>query len=229
MGYLFKSRIAFFPLIFLFVFVVGRAIASWRKLRVLESAHPTAVYENARTSIIAPKAIPQEERANPHQYIWALTKPRRIRLKPVPRALIMAFPASWIVIAYFGYLIARNQVGGASPFVAFGDLAIFVFFALVWSALGITTIRSARRDRKLLAEGNIAMGTVTRQELSRGKHQTSQIQYEFKDATGRRIYGDGTDQSRELYEDMEVPVFYDPDVPTRNVALCAATCELITD
>jgi hypothetical protein len=172
---------------------------------------------------------PKEDLANRYQYLWALTMPRRVRLKPVLRAFIIAFPVSWIVIAYFGYLVARSQVRASSPLITFGDLALFLFFALIWSAIGITTIRSARKDRKLLAEGNIAMATVTRQELSHGRHRTSQIQYEFRDVTGRRVYGDGTDESRELYEDMEVPVFYDPDVPSRNVALCAATCELITD
>ena len=59
--------------------------------------------------------------------------------------------------------------------------------------------------------------------------QQSKIRYEFKDATGRLVKGGGTDESWKLYEDMEVPVFYDPENPEKNVTLCAATCELRTD
>ena len=29
-----------------------------------------------------------------------------------------------------------------------------------------------------------------------------------------------------LYEDMEVPVFYNPTNPEENVSLCAASCDL---
>ena len=106
------------------------------------------------------------------------------------------------------------------------DLGSLLLFALIWSVIGITTIRSARRDRKLLAEGEIAIAIVTHQALSGGRHQQSKIRYEFKDAAGRLVKGGGTDESWKLYEDMEVPVFYDPENPEKNVTLCAATCEL---
>lgn len=77
-----------------------------------------------------------------------------------------------------------------------------------------------------MAEGDLAIGVVTHQAIIGGKNQSSQIQYEFKDAAGRRARGKGTDESRELYQDMELPVFYDPQDPEKNVALCAATWEL---
>jgi hypothetical protein len=73
------------------------------------------------------------------------------------------------------------------------------------------------------------MAIVTHQELSGGKVRQSKIRYEFKDDAGRVVEGGGTDESWELYEDMQVPVFYDPEHPGRNVALCAATCEIRTD
>jgi hypothetical protein len=213
------------------IFIIGGAITSWRRLRVLEAAQPTPVYENARTSVIAPKASPKQDRTNAQQYLylWALTKPRRVRLKPVARVITIAFPISWIFIVYFGFQIVRDEIAVSGPLATLRDLGPLLLFALVWSVIGITTIRTARRDRRLLADGNLAIGTVTHQELSGGKHQTSQIQYEFQDSNGRRVHGDGTDESWEVYEDMEVPVFYDPEVPRRNVALCGATCELITD
>src|SRR5260370_26941164 len=61
-GYLSKSGFILFPFLFLSVFFVGGAIASWRRLRLLEAAHPTPVYENALTSVMDPKATPNQDR-----------------------------------------------------------------------------------------------------------------------------------------------------------------------
>ncbi len=88
------------------------------------------------------------------------------------------------------------------------------------------TIRTARRDRRLLSDGEFAEAIVTSQELTGGKHRSSTIRYEFKDAAGLRVEGEGTDDSRKLYEDMEVAVFYNPALPSENVALACASCEL---
>ena len=228
-GYISKSGFTLFPFLFLSVFLVGGAFASWRKLRMLEASHPTAVYANALPSVMAAKESIKQARANPHQYLWSLAKPRRIRLKPVARVITIAFPISWMFIIYFEFPIVRDEIAVSSPLVTLRDLAPLLLFALIWSVIGITTIRSARRDRKLLSEGELAIAIVTHQELSGGKRRQSKIRYEFKDATGRLVRGGGTDESWELYEDMEVPVFYDAEDLGKNVALCAATCELRTD
>src|SRR5882762_668430 len=167
-GYLSKSGFAVFPFLFLSVFVVGGAIVSWRKLRLLEASHPTAVYTNALPSVMTVKDGIKQVRVNPHHELWNLTKPRRVQLKPVARIITVAFPISWIFIAYFGYQIARNQIAVAGPLVTFGDLALFLYFAFIWSIIGLTTMRSARRNRKLLAEGDVAMAIVTHQELIGG-------------------------------------------------------------
>ncbi len=228
-GYLSKSGFAFFPFLFLSVFVVGRAIVSWRKLKLLDASHPATVYTNSLTSVMAAKRSVEQVPANTHQYLWALSKPRRVRLKPAARVITIAFPISWIFIAYFGYQIVRDQIAVSGPLANLRDLGPLLLFALIWSVIGITIIRSARRDRKLLAEGDVAMAIVTHQELIRGKHRRSQIRYEFRDASGRLVQGKGTDESRGLYEDMEAPIFYNPTNPSENVTLCAATCELRID
>jgi hypothetical protein len=160
--------------------------------------------------------------------LWGLSKPRKVRLKLVPRIISIAFPISWIVIAFFGYQIVRDQLAASRPFTPSNNLGALLLFALIWSVIGITRIRGARKDRELLAEGNLALAIVTRQEMVGGKHRRSKIRYEFRDAAGQQIAGEGTDESRELYEDMEVPVFYDSENPNRNVALPAASYELRT-
>jgi hypothetical protein len=228
-GYLDKSGFALFPFLFLSTFVVVGTIAAWRKLKLLETSHPAAAYTNSLMRVSAAEQNINQVSTKTYQYLRTLSKPRRVRLKQVPRVITIAFPISWIFIAYFGYQIVRDQIAVSGPIATLGELWFLLLFAFIWSVIGISTIRSVQRDRKLLTEGELAMAIVTHQELSGGKNRQSKIRYEFKDAAGRPVFGEGTDESWELYEDMELSVFYDSEDPGKNVALCAATYELKTN
>lgn len=226
-GYLYKAVVVVFPFLFLSVFVVADAIVSWRKLKLLEDSHPT-VHTNTPTSkIIDKSALKQVPKSADN--LWSLSKPRRVRLKPLARIVTVAFPISWIFIAFFGYMIAADQIERSHLFPALSSLVPLLLIASIWSFVAITTISRARIDRKLFAEGDLTMAVVTHQKLSGGKHRTSEIRYEFKDQAGRMVAGKGTDGSWELYEDMEVPVFYDTENSARNVAICSALCEVEDD
>jgi hypothetical protein len=228
-GFLFKTAALLFPFLLVSVFVIGSAIASWRKLKLLEASHPAAAYTRQANSVEMAKQGTEEIPGSTHHHLWSLSKPRRVRLKPVARVISIALPFSWIFIAYFGYQIVRDQIGDHRRMAGLGNLAPLLVIALAWSVIGLTTIRNSRKDRQLLAEGELAMATVTHQKLTGGKHRQSKIRYEFKDAGGRLIESEGTDDSRELYEDMKVPVFYNRENPNKNVAICSALCKLKTD
>src|SRR5260370_14359900 len=76
-GYLSKSGFAFFPFLFLSVFVVGRAIVSWRKLKLLDASHPATVYTNSLPSVMAAQPSVAELPANtPHVLLALHTTPR---------------------------------------------------------------------------------------------------------------------------------------------------------
>lgn len=219
-AYFSKREFSLFLMLFLLVVMAISAVGSWKKLRLLDASHL------ATASLSAAKAV--EERANrereaTYQRLQALPKPRPVRLKPVPRIISIAFPVSWILIAYFGFLIVRN--GLVSPSM-FADLVPLLIVGGIWSVIAVVVIRRARKDRRLLAEGNLAMATITSQCLTGGKHQRSKVEYEFKDAAGLRVHGEATDESFTLYEEMETPIFYNPANPTENVPLVSASCEL---
>jgi hypothetical protein len=207
------------------VSIVGGAIASWRNWKLLEASHRTTVYTNPLTSVMAAEQSIKQVPANTHPYLWALSKPRRVRLKPVSRVITIAFPISWIFIASFGYQIVKDRIAVSDPLATLGDLGPLLRFALIWSVIGITAIESAQRDRKPWAEGDLAVAGVARQETSGGKQRQSQIRYEFRDSAGRLVQGKGTDESWERYDDTEAPVFYNRN-PAGNVASCAASCKL---
>ncbi len=226
-GFLSKSGFALLPFLFLCVFLVGGAIMSWRKLRLIEASHPAVAYTTVLPAAPPAEEVSRQTHINADRHLWALIKPRRVRLKPIARVIVVALPISWIFIAYFGYQMIRNEVVVASPLAMLRDIGVFLLFALIWSAIGIKTARTAMRDRKLLADGEFTRGVVTHQEAIGGKHRRSQICYQFRDLAGRLVQGKGTDESWEFYEDMQVPVFYNAQDPDENVALCATSCALI--
>ena len=165
----------------------------------------------------------KQKREATYRHLQVLLKPRLVLLKPMPRVISIAFPLSWILVAYIAFLIFRN--GFVSPSLL-GVLTALLIVGGIWSAIAVVVIRRARKDRRLLAEGNMAMATITSQWLTGGKHQRSKIEYEFKDAGGLRVHGEATDESFTLYEEMETPVFYNPANTTESVPLVCASCEL---
>jgi hypothetical protein len=199
---------------------VSGAIASWRKLKLLEASYPTTSYKAPLPGLSAAESRTQTNRAAVFEQLRNLATPRQVRFKPVPRIISIAFPISIAAGVYWAFLLARTGIAISS------DLFVLLGVAIVWSAIAITSIRRAIRDRKLLTEGGLAIGVVTRQYLTGGKHQRSEIQYEFKDAAGRTYVRSATDDSRTLYEEMETPVFYTPANPEVSVPLATASCEL---
>ncbi len=219
-AYLSKTEFALFPFAFLSVFILVSAIASWKKLKLLEASHPRTAYEVPLPAVSAAETRTKTDRTALFEHLRNLTAPRQVRFKPVPRIISIAFPISVIAGVYWAFRLARTGIAMSS------DLLVLLGAATVWSAIAITSIRRAIRDRKLLAEGNLAIGVVTRQYLTGGKHQRSEIQYEFKDAAGRTHLRSATDDSRTLYEEMETPVFYSSAKPEVSVPLATASCEL---
>lgn len=222
-AYFSKEEFALFPFLFLSVVLIASAITTWRQLRLLEASHPAMAFAKPLTSVTAAKQKAEQDREVAYQHLRELPRPRQARFKTVPRIVAIAFPISMVFAAYFVFQIFRDGLPPSSSLTELGPLLIF---AGICSTIAVIIIRSARRDRKLLAEGVLAIATVTHQELSGGKHQRSRINYEFKDATGRRVESETTDHTCTLYEEMDTPVFYNPANSSENVPLVCASCEL---
>ena len=220
-AYFTKQEFALVPFLFLSILVVGGAISSRAKLKRMES-HPSEAYAIPLSTLTEAKEQCLSDRNHDFHNLRALARPRPVRFKPVPCVISVAYPISLIFLLYVGLQIKEHGLGSNS----FADLAPLVIAVVIWSGIAVYTIRRARRDRRLLSEGELAVATVMHQELSGGKHRVSRINYEFRDAAGKRVQGKATDDSRSLYEEMQAPVFYDPAKPEESVPLVAASCEL---
>ena len=109
-GYLSKSGFTLFPFLLVSVFLVSGAIASWRKLKLLEASYPTTSYKAQLPGLSAAESRTQTNRAAVFEQLRNLATPRQARFKPVPRIISIAFPISIAAGVYWAFLLARTGI-----------------------------------------------------------------------------------------------------------------------
>jgi len=98
----------------------------------------------------------------------------------------------------------------------FGALLLLLPFG-IW--------RGQKTECDLLENGEVTLAKVTRQWTNRN---SSSIECEFKDFSGQVHKVIAVDNTRKLLQSMYVPVFYDRNIPGRQVAYCATLHEVVT-
>lgn len=94
-------------------------------------------------------------------------------------------------------------------------LVIFVIIAVV-------PLVREKRNLPLLRDGELVFARITAQQtVQQGKSSYSRIDYEFKTNTGQLVQNSVKDLTNSVFEDMTVPVFYDPADPSKNIPSCA--------
>lgn len=152
-----------------------------------------------------------------------------MRIRPVPKILLATLPISAMLLIFFGIreLATIQEVPASSSSVT--DVILNFLFSPIMIAASIVTFWKVRRDRKLLRDGELAVGIVTHQELVKGRTTNSRVRYRFNDASGQLYQGKGWDRSFKLKPAMSVIVFYDSKHPGKNILTSTAICELRTN
>jgi ribosomal protein L37E len=221
-----KEGFALIPFALMAGLISAVAISGWRHLRKLEAASRNAPFVDNPSSkpAVSPETKARRE-VEVSDELRTLSKPRRVRLKIVPKVIAIAFPISIVGALYFGFSYVR---GGLLSYAPLSDVWLPMLVAFIWSAIAVQILRRAKRDSKLLAEGDLTVATVTAQWMAGGgKHQHSRISFQFRDPLGRLILGEADDDSRTLFEEMKITVVYDPINPENCVPLEQAACELV--
>lgn len=152
-------------------------------------------------------------------------RPRNVRLSRSGKTVAAILCAALFggLSAYVTALISTRRALGADPThpaqfpqVALG-MSLMVVFAIVM-------LNVVARQKQLLTEGEMAVARVTK--CWKGRYGPA-IQYEFTTPLGDRFSTGANDSTRQLSVGMQVPVFYDPQKPKKQVALCAAFYELV--
>ena len=146
------------------------------------------------------------------QKIQALHRPRRAVLRP----------AGWIgglfvAVALVGFgliaALAATIASSATPDrEAWPLLAAFTSVVAILVGLLVFTAVKERRKLPLLRDGEVATGRVVEQQIIHRGHQIdNQITYEFSPPGSALIRKTERDHAKKTFEDMLIPVFYDPD------------------
>ncbi|MGA7796596.1 MAG: DUF3592 domain-containing protein [Candidatus Acidiferrales bacterium] len=154
-----------------------------------------------------------------------LPRPRPVRMSR--RGKIIAVVVSSALMASLGIYAAAGaaaqrtaggqEAGGSQfPVYALSIAFIAVFVIVMLNVIG--------RQKRLLAEGEMAAAHVTKRWMARNGPN---ISYEFTTPLGEHFSRGAADGSTKLSVGMTVPIFYDPQKPKRQLALCASFYEVV--
>jgi hypothetical protein len=153
-----------------------------------------------------------------------LPRPRPLRMSR--RGKMNAMIISIALLASLGIfaagLVGQSAVAGrnAGP-PNFLTSALPIVLILVIAPL---MLRTLGQQKVLLAEGEMVMGQVTKRWIARNGPN---IRYEFNTPLGEHFSRGAADGSRQLSVGMNVPIFYDPQKPKKQLALCASFYEVV--
>jgi hypothetical protein len=153
-----------------------------------------------------------------------LPRPRAVRMSRRGKSTVALIV---VVIAvsmgmFFAGLSARSAVmarNGSSP--QYAPFVLPIIFLLVIAPLMVRTIT---RQKILLTDGEIATARVTDQR--RARHGAT-IRYDFTTRLGDHFSRGASDGPGQLSVGMNVPIFYDPQNPSKQLALCGSFYEVV--
>jgi hypothetical protein len=154
-----------------------------------------------------------------------LPRPRPVRMsrrgKLIAMVVSIALLASLGIYAAAGMLVQRTagaQYAGPSQIPTYAlSIAFIAVFAIVM-------LNVVGRQKRLLAEGDFTVARVTKWWMARNGPN---INYEFTIPVGEHFSRSAADGSRQLSVGMNVPIFYDPQSPKKQLALCASFYEVV--
>lgn len=195
-------------------------------------------YYSTRKAIAAAKfSVNPAVRASPSvldaslQQLQALPRPRRVRFRfqgSFAAAIALLVMVAFALVGLFlSAHASRNSPTAGDSFARFAPMfSVLAVFLIVL----ILPFFRAKRDAPLLRDGELAFARVTSQQtIQQGKTRYSRIDYEFKTSSGQLIQNSAKDLSNSVFEEMTIPVFYDPLNPTKNLTPCATYLQVSTN
>lgn len=156
------------------------------------------------------------------QRIQTLSRPRRVKLTPTGRVSLLLFIMCLGIVASFIYVVADNARGGAFDWKSLWPILPLLAIIVVLVSFMIFEYRKERKKLSLLREGEVAVARIVEQRvIQRGKQSYNEITFEFHLPGGPLIRKTERDHNKLYFEDMLVPVFYEPASPNDCTALCA--------
>jgi hypothetical protein len=211
------AALAIVPAILVVLVVRGKV-----RVGALSAQPAAAVTSQAGATLIT---APSEAVAEQYTLLTELPRPRQVRMSRQGKMSVTMISVALLVFACALIAMAVMQ-----PAAAPGNITSPARPLVYVLPLGLVAVimfvmqRALDRQRQLLADGELAMARVTKQWTARNGNG---IRYEFATPAGETLSRMTTDNARQLLVGMTVPVFYDPQQPKKQVALCAAFYEIV--
>lgn len=138
-------------------------------------------------------------------------------------ALATLFLISYFSLYAWSHISSQLTVEAKSPTSGelFPLLPLLALMVILAAIIG-TSYRTKLKKLPLRRDGQfVAVRVVERRVIHRSKQTYNQITYEFQESHGPLVRKTERDHSRLIFEDMLIPVFYNPTRPSECVALCA--------
>lgn len=204
------------PVIFLLLAIATAliALAAWRNSRRKDSSpSPGSVRSSS------------DDGERQFRTLLELPRPRPVRLSARGKSSLIVLAAGLLLLVIVLALMVSLPGAGTRRSIAPNRMILVYVVPLgLVAILALLMRRGLAREKKLLAQGELALGRVTRQWRSRNGNG---IRYEFSPAGGQLISRSCTDYSRQFSEGMAVPVFYQAGQPNKQVALCGSFYEIV--
>jgi hypothetical protein len=154
----------------------------------------------------------------------AAPRPRAVRMSRRGRSTSVLVTAMLVIsmTLFVAGLTAQSRVSGASAGSSqLAKFALPILFIVVFVPFQLFTVT---RQKTLIADGEIATARVIERRLAR--HGPT-IRYEFTTPLGEHFSRSAPDGTGQLSPGMSVPIFYNPQAPKRQLALCGSFYEVV--
>jgi hypothetical protein len=179
----------------------------------------------ALAASIAEAETPPAEVSEQYRVLLSLPRPRPVRISrrgKTTTILLTSIGTMFAAVLLSNLYLAWIKSGQSFRFDK--HIALLVGAALLILLILLAIPKGLAREKDLLANGEVALARVVGQWQSRNGFS---IRYEFRDPAGKTVRNLASDYTRSLYEGMAVPVFYDAQKPSRQVAQCASLYEIV--
>jgi len=189
---------------------------------------PLRNYISARRAITAAKStvIPDAARTNPPvlpsvHSLLSMPRPRRVRVNFTGTLGLLTLLSAVILLCL---VLMVPFTGHDSPIDSkYSPLIPILFITFVASVMVVPAIFREKHNWALFRDGDVALARVLAQSRAQqGRTTYSRIDFEFRSNSGRLFRNSQKDLSEKVFEEMTIPVFYDPLDPSKNTALCAS-------
>lgn len=169
----------------------------------------------------SPPEIPKE-----WEELISSPRPREVylplfaRLELLFEAIFFLCGGAFALWAIFG----QRDLPGALIKRLGSELFLLAWLTL-WIVAGVSRLREEFRGSELLRDGEVTVGLITDWDSRRGE---TTVEYRFWTRSGQTFerHGKMVSRGKQYLEKCLVPVFYTPEEPTKNVALCCVSSQV---